>query len=79
MDAAISLDSQHSGLVELFCEAPGNRTGPFMDFRGREIAMSTVGPNVVVDGNEVLHMAADRVDVGKVGEIERLILDGLVG
>ena len=79
MDAAISLDSQHSGFVELFCEAPGNRTGPFMDLHGGEIAMSTVRPHIVVDGNELLHMAADRVDVGKVGEIERLILDGLVG
>jgi hypothetical protein len=40
--------------------------------------MSAVRPNVVIEGNELLQMAADRVDVGKVGEIERLILDGLI-
>jgi hypothetical protein len=42
-DAAIRLDSQHSGFVELFCEAPGNRTGPVMDLGRGEIVMSTVG------------------------------------
>ena len=50
-----------------------------MDFRRRKVGVRTVRPNVVIDGNELFQVAADRIDVGKVREIQRLILDGLVG
>ncbi len=78
-DAAICLDSPPTGLGELLCKPSGDGKHPIMNLHGREIAMSTVGPNVVIDGNELFQVASNRVDIGKVCEIERPILDGLIG
>ena len=77
-NSPISLNSPQPGRLKLRSKPSGDGKRTVVDFGGREIAVRTVGPDVVVDGNEGFETTSDRIDVGKVREIERLILDGLV-
>jgi hypothetical protein len=52
--------------LKLLGESSGDGKRTVVDFGGREIPMSAVRPNVVIDGNEGFETTPDRLDVGKV-------------
>jgi hypothetical protein len=49
-----------------------------MNLRRREIPMGAVRAEIVVDGNELLQMASDCINIRQVGKIQGLILHDLV-